>query len=167
MHPLRDLNGPMRDASGPRSLQLDPAPRGRGPQPPERFTGPSNLRYNPETGRHSLEPLNGSTEVNGAMAEGLKRVPNGHAARDRNSLRLKQKREMESRASLRKLKSGGNTNYHSNGPTSLQNGHAAMSNGHTDPEDKWYMKDSMRPVGASVHGDNCKCYRCQRKLTAI
>lgn len=62
---------------------------------------------------------------------------------------------------------GGNTNYHSNGPTSLQNGHAAMSNGHTDPDDKWYMKDSMRPVGASVHGDNCKCYRCQRKLTAI
>ena len=35
-----------------------------------------------------------------------------------------------------------------------------------DP-DKWYMHDSMRPVGAPVHGGNCKCYRCQRKLTAI
>ena len=53
----------------------------------------------------------------------------------------------------------------SHGPMSLQNGH--LTNGHTDPEDKWYMKDSMRPVGASVHGDSCKCYRCQRKLTAI
>ncbi len=35
------------------------------------------------------------------------------------------------------------------------------------PEDKWYLKDSMKPVGSSVHGGNCKCYRCQRKLTAI
>ncbi len=33
--------------------------------------------------------------------------------------------------------------------------------------DKWYLKDSMRPVGAPAHGGNCKCYRCQRKLTAI
>ena len=36
-----------------------------------------------------------------------------------------------------------------------------------DQQDKWYLKDSMRPVGASMHGGNCKCYRCQRKLTAI
>ena len=34
-------------------------------------------------------------------------------------------------------------------------------------EDKWYLHDSMRPVGAQSHGGNCKCYRCQRKLTAI
>ncbi len=34
-------------------------------------------------------------------------------------------------------------------------------------QDKWYLNDSMRPIGASVHGGNCKCYRCQRKLTAI
>jgi hypothetical protein len=42
---------------------------------------------------------------------------------------------------------------------------------HLDPQqataDKWYLKDSMRPVGAAVHGGNCKCYRCQRKLTTI
>ena len=25
----------------------------------------------------------------------------------------------------------------------------------------------VMPVGANVHGGNCKCYRCQRKLTAI
>ena len=50
-----------------------------------------------------------------------------------------------------------------------------MSNGypsqnHTSDNsngDKWYLHDSMRPVGAPVHGGNCKCYRCQRKLTAI
>ena len=34
-------------------------------------------------------------------------------------------------------------------------------------DDKWYLHDSMRPVGAPAHGGNCKCYRCQRKLTAI
>ena len=30
-----------------------------------------------------------------------------------------------------------------------------------------YMRDPMKPVGAQMHGGNCKCYRCQRKLTAI
>ena len=30
-----------------------------------------------------------------------------------------------------------------------------------------YMRDPMKPVGAKMHGGNCKCYRCQRKLTAI
>jgi hypothetical protein len=34
-------------------------------------------------------------------------------------------------------------------------------------EDKWYLKDSMKPVDSPMHGGNCKCYRCQRKLTAI
>lgn len=34
-------------------------------------------------------------------------------------------------------------------------------------DDKWYLRDSMKPVGSSAHGGNCKCYRCQRKLTAI
>lgn len=36
----------------------------------------------------------------------MKRVPNGNMARDRNSLRAKQKREMENRASMRKQRSG-------------------------------------------------------------
>ena len=52
------------------------------------------------------------------------------------------------------------------------NGYADMSGMRSPgpeerPEDKWYMKDSMRPVGAVAHGQACKCYRCQRKLTAI
>ena len=57
------------------------------------------------------------------------------------------------------------------------NGYADMSGmkspgsgGHQDTggvDDKWYLKDSMRPVGSSQHGNTCKCYRCQRKLTAI
>ncbi len=70
------------------------------------------------------------------------------------------------------------SNGYSNGPTSLPvanhqptttttaNGYADMS-GKRTPEDKWYLKDSMRPVGAATHGLHCKCYRCQRKLTAI
>ncbi len=68
-----------------------------------------------------------------------------------------------------------------NGPRLANNSHAAtakpvINNGYADMsgkrtpdllEDKWYLKDSMRPVGAASHGLHCKCYRCQRKLTAI
>ena len=43
-------------------------------------------------------------------------------------------------------------------PKPLPNG-----NGYLDTGDQY----SMRPVGTSMHGGNCKCYRCQRKLTAI
>lgn len=60
--------------------------------------------------------------------------------------------------------------YGFSGPTvnGKPNGYADMSGKKTpDIDDKWYLKDSMRPVGASNHGQNCKCYRCQRKLTAI
>ena len=57
------------------------------------------------------------------------------------------------------------------GGRGVVNGYADMGGGGkkaaAEPDDKWYMKDSMRPIGASVHGQNCKCYRCQRKLTAI
>jgi hypothetical protein len=55
------------------------------------------------------------------------------------------------------------------GPAKTSNGYADMSGKRTPDnlEDKWYMKDSMRPVGAASHGLHCKCYRCQRKLTAI
>ena len=35
------------------------------------------------------------------------------------------------------------------------------------PAEHDYMRDPMKPVGAKMHGGNCKCYRCQRKLTAI
>ena len=61
--------------------------------------------------------------------------------------------------------------YHGNG-NPQSNGFTSNSNGGFNPQatadsDKWYLHDSMRPVGAPVHGGNCKCYRCQRKLTAI
>ena len=56
---------------------------------------------------------------------------------------------------------------HSNQP--MMNGNhsrnAVNSNGTTDHQ--WYMRDSMKPIDATQHGGNCKCYRCQRKLTAI
>ena len=42
---------------------------------------------------------------------------------------------------------------------------AVNGNGTTD--NQWYMRDSMKPIDATQHGGNCKCYRCQRKLTAI
>ncbi len=47
--------------------------------------------------------------------------------------------------------------------------HGAMTKSRINlfQDDKWYLHDSMRPVGAPQHGGNCKCYRCQRKLTAI
>jgi hypothetical protein len=73
----------------------------------------------------------------------------------------------------------GMSNGYANGPNALPavatgskptNGYADMSGGKRTPdnlEDKWYLKDSMRPVGAASHGLHCKCYRCQRKLTAI
>ena len=131
----------------------------------------------------------------------MKRVPNGHAARDRASLRLRQRKEMEAKAAAgRAAKLNGTDTYlptyvnsvqangyraseedeygfaggnkpqqQSNGRPLGPNGYADMSgNKQThDVDDKWYLKDSMRPVGASNHGLNCKCYRCQRKLTAI
>lgn len=131
----------------------------------------------------------------------MKRVPNGHAARDRASLRLRQRKEMEAKAAAgRAAKLNGTDTYlptyvnsvqangyrasgedeygfaggnkpqqQSNGRPPGPNGYADMSgNKQThDVDDKWYLKDSMRPVGASNHGLNCKCYRCQRKLTAI
>ena len=51
-------------------------------------------------------------------------------------------------------------------PNGAMAGASAIPGSGDDP-DKWYLKDSMKPVGSSAHGGNCKCYRCQRKLTAI
>jgi len=142
-----------------------------------------------DSGIHSMEP-SGSSESQAP----LKRVPNGHAARDRASLRLKQRKEMEAKAAAgraAKLNGGSSANvptyvnssvrpeddygFSNVGPSSKllpngrpANGYADMSGSkQTEVDDKWYLKDSMRPVGASNHGMNCKCYRCQRKLTAI
>ena len=62
------------------------------------------------------------------------------------------------------LQNGGGMNH--NQPSSLPPT-AGISGDNGEPEDRWFMKDSMRPVGAANHGASCKCYRCQRKLTAI
>ena len=85
---------------------------------------------------------------------------------------------------------------HSMSPASnsIQNNHTGLPNGHTPnshfnqssqqpmmngnhqqrnaintngTDHQWYMRDSMKPIDATQHGGNCKCYRCQRKLTAI
>ena len=150
---------------------------------PERLKNREN-----DSGIHSMEP-SGTSESQAP----LKRVPNGHAARDRASLRLKQRKEMEAKAAAgraAKLNGGSSANVptyvnssvrpedeygFSSGPSSKllpngrpANGYADMSGSKpAEVDDKWYLKDSMRPVGASNHGMNCKCYRCQRKLTAI
>ena len=50
------------------------------------------------------------------------------------------------------------------GRRNVPHGGVMSSSGGTD---KWYLKDSMVPIDSSQHGGNCKCYRCQRKLTAI
>merc|ERR1712226_984826 len=143
-----------------------------------------------DSGIHSMEPSGTSQE----SQVPLKRVPNGHAARDRASLRLKQRKEMEAKAAAgraAKMNGGSNVPTYVNssnvrpgedeygfsnvGPSSQllpngrpTNGYADMSGSKqtSEVDDKWYLKDSMRPVGASNHGMNCKCYRCQRKLTA-
>merc|ERR1719273_1946671 len=58
-----------------------------------------------DSGIHSMEP---SSEPQQAA---LKRVPNGHAARDRASLRLKQRKEMEAKAAAgRAAKLNGGSN---------------------------------------------------------
>jgi len=153
-----------------------------------------------DSGLHSM----GSDIINQEQQQPLKRVPNGHMARDRASLRHKQRQDMSHRAGQRSSSAGrmpvkerqndiGSTYGYVNAQPQQQrnpegdygfnkssNAQAqAMTNGRVngyadmngkkpqEPDDKWYMKDSMRPVGASVHGQNCKCYRCQRKLTAI
>ena len=178
----------------------------------EEFTHQQGERFYPgqdaDSGLHSLGPDPPGPPGPPEPVQ-MKRVPNGHQARDRASLRLKQRREMEARATKQNktgppLQNGQNgqagqagqaghaghadhhgyvnTASHQRGeddygfsqqkPPVLNgkptNGYADMSGKKTpDIDDKWYMKDSMRPVGASNHGQACKCYRCQRKLTAI
>ena len=102
----------------------------------------------------------------------MKRIPSGHQARDRASLRQRQRKEMEARAKQGATTAQSQYNGHSDNFQHINgkpNGYADMSGGKKTPdmEDKWYLKDSMRPVGAANHGQACKCYRCQRKLTAI
>merc|ERR1719370_1492015 len=73
------------------------------------FPEPERLKNREsDSGIHSMEPT-GPSESQAA----LKRVPNGHAARDRASLRLKQRKEMEAKAAAgraAKLNGGSSAN---------------------------------------------------------
>ena len=64
-----------------------------------------------------------------------------------------------------------NSNSHANQNQNMVNGgglhHANNGIQNGGASDKWYLRDTMQPIDASQHGGNCKCYRCQRKLTAI
>jgi len=161
--------------------------------PEDRAKSRTGLTNDTDSGLHSMgSDFNSHTSQDQRAAEpAMKRVPTGHQARDRASLRLKQRRDMEAKATKQnkhqQVLHNGQNDYHGyvNAPTQSKlhedeygfsgstvngkpNGYADMSGKKTpDIDDKWYLKDSMRPVGASNHGQNCKCYRCQRKLTAI
>ena len=127
------------------------------------------------------DPRSGPTSMPAQPSEAaMRRIPSGGRSRDRASLRQRQRRDMEAKAG-KQLNMYVNTSQAQNGGPGVKqapvtngraHGYADMS-GMRSPgaeersEDKWYMKDSMRPVGAVAHGQACKCYRCQRKLTAI
>ena len=164
---------------------------------PEHHPGPHH-HHQPEARSASAVPPPQPSEA------AMRRIPSGGRSRDRASLRQRQRREMEARASKQSsakqppAASSGqdyspgyvNTAQHNGeaapGPEAeygFSGGHPGQQqqlnggkgNGYADMsglkspegEDKWYLKDSMRPVGAVAHGHTCKCYRCQRKLTAI
>jgi len=162
--------------------------------PEDRAKSRTGLTNDTDSGLHSMgSDFNSQPSQDQRAGEpAMKRVPTGHQARDRASLRLKQRREMEAKSTKQNKPQQGMHNGHNdhhgyaNTPTQSKpheeeygfagatvngkpNGYADMSGKKTpdDIDDKWYLKDSMRPVGASTHGQNCKCYRCQRKLTAI
>jgi len=228
-------------------MVLGSQPNNSKPKPPERSSSQTPVRnvrngisqqnangvnnqttaYNTANNSNSQQPEPQHTTNHNPHAQGnSKPIPRGHAARDRASLRLKQRKEMESKSHLppptnmhnphtqpkQNNEVNGEPSYYSyqqqqtqhhnskytngSGPTSLQshsssrppamlphhlqNGGgmnhnqpsslpptAGISGDNGEPEDRWFMKDSMRPVGAANHGASCKCYRCQRKLTAI
>jgi hypothetical protein len=134
---------------------------------------------------YSHEPItNGAISHSTPQKTGIpQRVPAGNERRDRVSLRAKHKQQMEEQKVQKQMKKlpdpkgpseddYGFTAPGAGRPASIMK--KATSNGmtngvgnHQPPDDKWYLHDSMKPVGAPQHGGNCKCYRCQRKLTAI
>ena len=136
----------------------------------DRTDQPGQRPYQPVPQSDSYSESQAPPQPQQPSEAAMKRIPSGHQARDRASLRQRQRKEMEARA-----KHGVNTSQYNGHSDNFQhingkpNGYADMSGGKKTPdmEDKWYLKDSMRPVGAANHGQACKCYRCQRKLTAI
>jgi len=130
---------------------------------------------------------NGRSESRATTAEPQQatRIPTGHARREnRASLRAKHRRDMEQQQAQAQAQAQATgvkpkkpaaqlprdeDDYgFSKGAAALPNGNHHGNHQNRDPnQDKWYLHDSMRPVGAPQHGGNCKCYRCQRKLTAI
>lgn len=136
----------------------------------------------------SNEPItNGALSHSTPQKSGIpQRVPVGNERRDRVSLRAKHKQQMEDQKIQKQQKKlpdprgpseddyGFTATSGAGRPTSIMKKAAITPNGvtngtgnHQQPDDKWYLHDSMKPVGAPQHGGNCKCYRCQRKLTAI
>ena len=130
------------------------------------------------------DPRSGPASMPAQPSEAaMRRIPSGGRSRDRASLRQRQRRDMEAKAGKQQKVNGDYHGYVNTGQTQAGGKQPAVSNGRASgyadmsgmrspgaeerPEDKWYMKDSMRPVGAVAHGQACKCYRCQRKLTAI
>lgn len=89
--------------------------RNQGPPPPERRApekapeGPYDpLRYDHDSGLQSMNSeFNSHTSHQGIEGkegrQSMRRVPNGHAARDRVSLRMKQRRDMENKAAKPKI----------------------------------------------------------------
>eukprot|EP00088_Acartia_fossae_P036838 TRINITY_DN3802_c0_g1_i1.p1 TRINITY_DN3802_c0_g1~~TRINITY_DN3802_c0_g1_i1.p1 ORF type:complete len:285 (-),score=31.36 TRINITY_DN3802_c0_g1_i1:641-1372(-) len=182
---LTTMNG-FREAEPGPSRIIENKERPAIPKPPDRS---SSHQYNNHHRDEIPQKNDYATNVAGSYPDNTnKHLPRGHSAKDRASLRLKQRKEMESRAHQSKHNSEGveEPSYYSyqqqqnkftnGGPPSLQNhvpNHQNLNNqpkslpNSTEAEDRWYMKDSMKPVGAATHGATCKCYRCQRKLTAI
>ena len=143
-----------------------------------------HLAQDPRSGPASMPPQ--------PSEAAMRRIPSGGRSRDRASLRQRQRRDMEAKAVKQQKVNGGDYHGYVNSAHTQHNGDSRVAggkggapltngraNGYADMsgmrspggeergEDKWYLKDSMRPVGAVAHGQACKCYRCQRKLTAI
>jgi len=164
--------GPPPPLRGPSSAQQDHHARNGHelPLPQEQLNRYSNVtEAAPDSGLHSMtssEFGNGGGGQYGGERSSMRRVPNGHAARDRASLRLKQRREMENRVAKQKLETKPGMNGYMNGPTSLTNGGGHGMTGNSsgpasmppavngltngDTEDKWYMKDTSHDVTASA-----------------
>ena len=156
------------------------------------FPAPNDQQQQHDSGLHSMgsefnghqESRSGPTSMPAQPSEAaMRRIPSGGRSRDRASLRARQRRDMEAKAGKQQNMYVNTTQAQQNGAPGVKHGQPPVTNGRANgyadmsgmrspgseerPEDKWYMKDSMRPVGAVAHGQACKCYRCQRKLTAI
>ena len=119
-------------------------------EPPKQPTRQINIDYDQHNG-HRYQHINSSSENTSVPNSPVKheppqsfektRVPIGNQRREnRSSLRAKHRKDMEDKM-------------------------RQQNQQHVGTEDDYGF--TSRPMGAPQHGGNCKCYRCQRKLTAI